>query len=95
MHINLAAHRIEHQAMWHDEQIRDMAKKMLIPAGEHIYQLINHLDNAFRFFSIIRVLDPETMHKKNNFAEKQFGYLNCIFKLSEDYMLMGSSNISI
>jgi hypothetical protein len=48
--------------VWNDEKTRDAVKKMLIPAGEHIYQLINNLDNALWFFSIIRVLDPETMH---------------------------------
>jgi hypothetical protein len=49
VHINKAARRIEHQAVWQDEQIRERVK-ILLPAGEHIYQLINHIDNVRGFF---------------------------------------------
>lgn len=82
--------------MWQDEQIRDRVKTLL-PAGEHLYQLICHLDNFDRFFSFIRVLDPDTMHKNNNIANKQFEfeYLHSIFKLTDEYLLVGSYKFNI
>ena len=88
MHVNLAARRIEHQTVWKDEQIRDRVK-MVLPAGEHIYEIINHFTHAWRYFCFIRVLDPETMHKKNDIADTQFEYsITSIFKLTEEYVLI-------
>ena len=74
--------------MWKDERIRDRVK-ILLPAGEHIYQIINHVTNVGRYYCFIRVLDPETMHKKNDIANTQFeSSINSIFKLTEEYVLI-------
>lgn len=75
--------------MWHGEKIGEKLK-MLLSAGEHIYQLIDPKDQIFSSTPLIRILDPESMQRKTDLEEEPFIFLSTIFKLTEECVLIGS-----
>ena len=64
---------------------------MMLPAGQHLY-LLAHLEDGM---SILRVLDPATMKQNTAFPDQRFEQLNILYKLSEDFILLGSEQDKI
>ena len=75
---------MEQQAQWENEIVQKYLSKLL-PAGNHIYQIIYETDEI----SYIRVLDLETMKRNIAFPDQRVDKLNKMFKLTEEYMLLG------
>lgn len=90
IYFNKEARKIEHKAEWVDDVVVE-GVYMLLPAGRHIYQLCFLPDEN----SLVRVLDPETMRRNTAFPDQPFEKLNIMFKLSEDYVVMGSEENKI
>ena len=83
-YFNNEACKIEHQTEW--MKLYEEEFFSLLANGKHIYFSCKMKDNK----GLIFVLDPNTMMKNKAFPDKGLHYLNGIFKLTEDYVLIPS-----